>query len=554
MVLENYAKAKAAQGEMGPTVVVGFAKGLHDMNNWPIMRYSANLMTAGDGFVRSVMANFEARGRVYDEMMREAGGVIDHAALNKAQAKLYAEMFDANGMITDKAVEYASREIAMNLDTPAVQGLSALLNRYPTLRPFIMFPRTSMNVLSFAHKHSPLALKWGESSRIINATTTDEINEIMKSRGITDFTKQQWDQLVAETKGRIALGTTTTLTASMLYLSGSLSGNGPYDKEARNAWTKAGWQPRSIRNPITGEWHSYDSFEPFSTYLALVADIGDNVGHLGTATTEDLFRKLAFAFSMNITNKSFLQGLTPLNDMLSGDEAGFQRFIASQTNNLLPYASLRNQLGQLMYPGLREVDAEFTQLVRNRNAWLDAFTPETALPYSRDFIDGSRIRDYDPMTRILNTVLPFKTNPSIEPYRQWLIKTGFEAMPVLKKSTGGIDYTPRERELIASYMGQYGDLPRELTRLMNRKDLVRDFEFYTQKRDNNVSSEQLDLSKSRLHAAIRQTFNTAKRRAEAVMYANYPRLRQEAAINSVKQKAQQRGDYASVERLLSIPK
>ena len=553
MVLDNYAKAKAAEGEYGPTAIVGIAKALQDFNNHPWVRYSANLMTAGDGFVRSFMANFEARGRAYDEMMREAGGSIDYAALNKAQAKVYAEMFDANGMITDKAVEFASREIAMNLDTPAVQGLSALLNRYPVIRPFIMFPRTSMNVLSFAHKHSPLALKWGESNRILNATTTDEINEIMKSRGITDFTKQQWDQVVAETKGRIALGTTTTLAASMLYLSGSLTGNGPYDKEARNAWVKAGWQPRSVRNPVTGEWHTYDSFEPFSTFLALVADIGDNAGHLGTSSTEDLFRKLSFAFSMNITNKSFLQGLTPLNDMLAGDEAGFQRFLSSQANNFVPYASLRNQLGQLMYPGLREVDAEFGQLVRNRNAWLDAFSPETALPYARDFIDGSRIRDYDPMTRILNTVLPFKTNPSTEPYRQWLIKTGFEAMPVLKKSTGGVDYTPRERELIAGYMGQYGDLPRELTRLMTRKDLVRDFEFYTSKRDNNVSSEQLNLAKSRLHSSIRQTFNNAKRRAEAVMYAEYPRLRQEAAINSVKQKAQQRGDYASIERLLNLP-
>lgn len=555
MVLDNYAKAKAAQGEYGPQVMVGVAKALADFNNHPWVRYSANLMTAGDGFVRSFMANFEARGRAYDEMMRSSDGVIDYAALRSAQAKVYSEMFDANGMITDKAVEFASREIAMNLDTPAVQGLSALLNRYPAIRPFIMFPRTSMNVLSFAHKHSPLALAFGESNKILNATTSDEIQEIMSSRGITDFTKQQWDQVVAETKGRIALGTVTTLTAATLYLSGSLTGNGPYDKEARNAWTKAGWQPRSIRNPVTGEWHTYDSFEPFSTYLALVADIGDNVTHLGTATTEDMFRKLAFAFSMNITNKSFLQGLTPLNDMLAGDEAGFNRFLASQANNIVPYASLRNQLGQLMYPGLREVDNEFQQLVRNRNAWLDLFNPEGALPYSRDFIDGSRIRDYDPMTRILNTVLPFKTNPSAEPYRQWLIKTGFEAMPVLKKSMGGIDYTPRERELIAGYMGQYGDLPRELTRLMNRRDLKRDFDFYTsQRRDFNVPSDELSLAKSRIHSSIRQAFNRAKKRAEAVMYSEYPQLRQAAAIKSVKEKAQQRGDYVTVQRLLTIPR
>lgn len=546
MVLENYANAKAAQGELGPQAVVNIAKSLQWFNDQPWVRYSANLMTAGDAFVRSFMANFEARGNAYDEMIRATDGVLDYEALRNAQQKVYAEMFDQSGMITDKAVEHASREIAMNLDTPLVHGLSTLLNRVPAIRPFIMFPRTSMNILNFTHKHSPLAIAWGESNKILTAKTSAEIKDIMTARGITNFTDQQWKQVVAETKGRIALGTTVTMTAAMTYLSGSLTGNGPYDKEARNAWIKTGYRPRSIRNPVTGEWHSYESFEPFATFLALTADIGDNVGHLGTSTTEDLFSKLAFAFSMNITNKSFLAGLSPLTDMLGGNEAGFQRFLAEQTNNIIPYAGLRRQLGELLSPGLREVDEEFFQLIRNRNAWADAISPETALPYARDFIDGSRIRDYEPMTRIMNSVLPFKTNPSVEPYRQWLMKTGFEAMPVLKVSSNGIRYTPRERELIGSYMGQYGNLPRELTKLMGRKDLQRDLEFYTQQRQNGVTSEDLNLAKSRVHSSIRQIFNRAKSRAEAVMYSEYPQIRREASIKSVKEKAQQRGDYSQI--------
>jgi hypothetical protein len=186
---------------------------------------------------------------------------------------------------------------------------------------------------------------------------------------------------------------------------------------------------------------------------------------------------------------------------------------------------------------------------------MDAISPETALPYARDFIDGSRIRDYEPMTRIMNTLLPFKTNPSTEPYREWLIKTGFEAMPVLKKSSGGIDYTPKERELIGAFMGQYGELPDKLTKLMNRKDLQKDLEYYTDaRRDRGVSSDDLDLAKSRVHGAIRQAFSQAKARAEAVMYSEYPKLRRDAAIKSVKEKAQGRGDYQQIKELLAIPK
>jgi hypothetical protein len=228
--------------------------------------------------------------------------------------------------------------------------------------------------------------------------------------------------------------------------------------------------------------------------------------------------------------------------------------LAEQFNNAIPYAGARRQLGELMAPGLREVDEEFGQLVRNRNAFLDVITPESALPFARDFIDGSRIREYEPMTRIINSVLPFKTNPSAEPYRQWLMKSGFEAMPVLKVSTGGVKYTPRERELIGSYMGQYGNLPAELNRLMKRKDLQRDLEFYTtQRRENGVSSEDLNLSRSRVHSAIRQVFTRAKARAEAVMYSEYPQIRQAAGAKSVKEKAQQRGDYQAINRILNLP-
>jgi len=103
-------------------------------------------------------------------------------------------------------------------------------------------------------------------------------------------------------------------------------------------------------------------------------------------------------------------------------------------------------------------------------------------------------------------------------------------------------------------MGQYGNLPSELNRLMKRKDLQRDLEFYTtQRRENGVSSEDLNLSRSRVHSAIRQVFTRAKARAEAVMYSEYPQIRQAAGAKSVKEKAQQRGDYQALNQILNLP-
>ena len=55
--------------------------------------------------------------------------------------KTYSQMFDETGMITDEAVDYASREIAMNLDAPGLRSLNALINRYPHPQAFHDVPQ-----------------------------------------------------------------------------------------------------------------------------------------------------------------------------------------------------------------------------------------------------------------------------------------------------------------------------------------------------------------------------------------------------------------------------
>ena len=50
-----------------------------------------------------------------------------------------------------------------------------------------------------------------------------------------------------------------------------------------------GWQPFSIRNPVTGQWHSYQGLEPFDSFLGLTADIVYNSQRFDQAITEDWY-------------------------------------------------------------------------------------------------------------------------------------------------------------------------------------------------------------------------------------------------------------------------
>ena len=53
----------------------------------------------------------------------------------------YREMFDEDGLITDKAVKYTAGEIALSVDNAAF-GVSELIARFPVMRPFLLFTKT----------------------------------------------------------------------------------------------------------------------------------------------------------------------------------------------------------------------------------------------------------------------------------------------------------------------------------------------------------------------------------------------------------------------------
>lgn len=176
-ILKSFAEAAEQRGDLGPMVMYQKAETLQALADNPMLRFGANAMTALDGFARAVLANAEARGRIYDKFI-DGSRKLDANGMRKALDDQYNEMFDATGMINDSAVEYASREIAMNLDSPAVDAMSAFIARYPMVKPFMMFPRTSANIIGMANKHAPISI------------FAKEVNDLA-FKNFEDFTPQQ---------------------------------------------------------------------------------------------------------------------------------------------------------------------------------------------------------------------------------------------------------------------------------------------------------------------------------------------------------------------------
>lgn len=468
-ILRSYALAEEKKGNPGPMVMYLQAEALHDLSMNPMLRFGANAMSAFDGFTRAVIANVEARGRVYDKFI-DGDVPLDIKNLKAANDEAYSSMFDSNGFITDKGIEYASREIAMNLDSPALAGLNSVLYNFPALKPFMMFPKTSMNILDMANKHSPWSIFAKDYNNIaykpLHEFAEGEIETILQTRGLPVST-DEFLRLRYEMRGRKAIGTIALTSAFGMLVGGNLRGTGHYDKNRQRTRRELKWTPKTYRG-TDGKWYSYEWLGPAGDFLALAADVFDNFDSITENDAETMWAKLTYIMGASITNRSTLAGLEPMNDVLSGNPAAGARWASSFASSFVPLSGARNELGRLMYPQLRELNQDFLELLRNRNKFLDGIDPDNALPDAHDWVDGSKVGYPENIfVRIANATTPFKTSDKISPERQFLMDIEYDNRPSFRTNGQGIEYTPRERSELYSIMGKQGIFKKAIQDAMN---------------------------------------------------------------------------------------
>ena len=337
--MDSMAEAWYERGEFGKVAVWNMTKALSKFNNSPIVKFGINSMTSIDGFTRSMIASMNARAKAYDQLFRETNGAVTKESYDKLQREIYADSWDVNGVLKDTAAEYASREINLNLPNETVAALETTMKNIPILKSIFMFPRTGINALSVVATFNPtgaLGMAVGKSRRLFNAKTAEQIDEVLVEFGLQGQGMEAFEALKAEYRGRQAMGTAVTMGAAMLAFNGGLTGSGPQDAAEKRRMIQMGWKPFSIKNPLTGEWHSYQGFEPFDTYLGLIGDIVYQGTRVDQAISEDFLRGVAASISHNVTSKSFLSGFEPLAGMISGDPHSMSRFIAMNADSLIP--------------------------------------------------------------------------------------------------------------------------------------------------------------------------------------------------------------------------
>ena len=533
--LRSWAFAASENGEDGGLMLLSVYDDLDALAKDPVLRFGGNSMSALDGFSKSVLASTEAKYRAFNKLA-QSGDEITEKSFKQATDEIYDTFIDSNGLVKSDAVDYSTSEIALNANSPITEGMNEFIKRFPAARSFIWFPKTTANVIDTFGKWSPAGIlsadyqkMWGPlGMKKVSDFSFDEISEILKSKGklVDEFALDTFETLRYEVKGKAAIGSLAVTMAGMAMVNDRCTGTGHYNKAVQKQRIRSGWKAKSCKVPGTNKQVSYEWMGPIGDWLSLTVDVVDNFDSLSSSIQEDLFNKLTFVLGSAVTNRSVLSQLEPMFDVLQGNGAAASRWATSFGNNFAPLGSLRNELGKLLYPQLRQIRSELDDHLRNRNAWLDAVDPTRALPSVVDPIDGKEIGKEDNwFLRVFNRG-PMKVTSRPSKERQFLIDIEFNSSPTMRMSQRGVILENHEIAAINSKIGEQGIYKQKINEIMKDANklthtgpdgtVYKGFQNIIQaQRRGWISSEVLDSTKyANIFARLTLAYAQCKRFAE----------------------------------------
>ena len=422
-LMGQWVDTRGSDGDKAAYRLANIARSANQSN---FLTYSTKLMAATDDAFTLMLARARAKElamtKALDSPAAGAMNDINPSVMREYQNEFYKEIFDpADGSVSDNFLEFAKKEATLTKDLSGfAQALDNLFEKQPLLKPFYLFARTGINGLELSMKHVPgfnfLVKEFNDIAR----AQPDDLTAVMKY-GIENA--QDLANAKALQNGRLMLGGSVITMASMHYLSGNLTGNGPRDYSTRKTWEDAGWVPRSIK--LGDVWISYDSMEPFSNILASVADLGDNQRLMGDEFVEKGLLANALILGKGMISKTYLQGMQQLVDLFGNDPKKWGKLAANLANNTLPLSSLRNEIGRVITPYTRELQSGFFDSIRNRNLATEQLTTDP-LPIKYDILTGNPIKDWDVPTRLFNAISPINFNMDQTEGRKFLFRSNYD--------------------------------------------------------------------------------------------------------------------------------
>jgi hypothetical protein len=465
--LQLLQRAVEVSGDQALARGVNFVTMLKAMADFPLFSWPSKLLTTSDELFKTMIGRMEYNTRTMLKAIEESTG--SGQTVTETFERLLQEgtdkAFDAKtGALKDEDLIAAAKDSTFQTDLEgAARSFADLINEFPPLRPFFPFVKTGHNIMVFAASHVPYLHK-----------ALGEYKAVME--GEDEYAKAIW-------KGREAVGRFIVISGAAAAFADHITGNGPPDPAERKVWLQTN-APRSIRvgeytdkdgNKKT-KWFDYSRIEPFGQILSAVADLVQMSKYgwrngLGEDQREYLAGYLTYAIAMNLTNKSYMQGVVPLGQMLTPGWQGLStlsKLPAEVANNFIPLSGARRSLANGLNPYMQEYDGALQRLMSTASAGL------YKLPIKYDYLDGKPM--FSPSGGV-NALLPFAVqDKNADPVRLALTNIEFESSDVMK-SESGVKLKPEHISRVQQLMGQSG-LYQELKKLVTHENFPKVVEQY----------------------------------------------------------------------------
>ncbi len=549
-LLESIAEQR--KDDFGFTYQYNWAKANHDVSRMKWMRTSMTGMSGVDAYTDTMVATHLSRLRAYDDVFTKHGKVTPELLMEAEKAN-YSRMFNSDGVLTDEAAKNASGEISLNLDDSTSAFLNQAVTALPFLKGFFMFPKTSANEIKNSLSYTPIAMIPGMNkySKVLYAgDNIDKIKEALAEHGIKNFDATPnamaiYKNLQAEYRGRIALSAITFSTMYNYAMGGNIRGNGPLNaSERKKLRDNYNWQPKTIK--IGDTWVSYKGVPMLDTILTLVGDLAYYQNDIGSAFLEDIEKKMLWTLSATWLNNTPLAGIEPFMQALNGDKSAYDRSIAQHIRTFIPASGNLGIVSNAITSSQKDIYKDMIGYVANRLPVASSMLPERI-----DLWTGKALNDIDnPFLRTLNSVNPIRVSGTSEPWREWLLGTGFDGVGLLRYSSeGSREYTSEERELIGKYIGEL-ELWKEVDRMSKVQRYNDEIEDMRQFRQSGATYEEIKLHENKLpvYQKLNRLINKAKDYAELRIQTERPEIWAGIAGQKEVNRRLERGDVPGAER------
>ena len=476
-VEERFSKNPNKARAVADVAAFRFANIARTLNNNKLFGWSPRVLASVDDTFRHLMGRARSKEiafkQVYDAVESGNFKEITPELLKQAEDLQFNQYFDEFGDYSiekDLALQQRFKEATLTSDMGKMgQRLENLFNEVPLIKPFFLFARTGINGLKMNVKNMPLFSLLLEESRVIiagNAAKLKRNPELFAKFGIeTVDDLKQAQNLFA---GRQAMGSAMVVMISQKYLAGELTGNGPLNRSQRAMWGDSGWFPKTMNfGPFRV---GYAALEPYDLLLSTIADIGDNMKTMGPQWAEDRLFQVSLAIAQGFTQKSYLQGISDLVEVFYPESPkGWGRIAGNILNNfaMVPIGgSLRNDIGKILNPYMRELNKDIWDSIRNRNLaterlGIKGFTGKVPVKY--DILNGQPLRNWNFFEGIFNAISPIHFSLKPSPGRNLLHISQYDLRTTVTSAPSGVGFkvdlskSNVARSLFQKEIGNYKD-------------------------------------------------------------------------------------------------